>query len=219
MKCLPEVRDSRAVLVVTDEDVFGEALPIRVAVTKQAALVGQACFSEGDVKSTYGTGGYPRTQHGRQLVRSRNRLLSTVAYRPHGETTYALEGSSCGGLAIQWLRDGWGSLPRGRSRAAGAIGSRFGALTCARLHRARGALLGSRRARRDRGPHQGLEPCRDSTRRATVSSNQTRDLLMQWRRWDRPAQLKVDAAWHRTDLSGSGSQDVLDVPISAAEDG
>jgi glycerol kinase len=114
MNCLPEVRDSAGDFGVTDEDVFGEALPIRgVAGDQQAALVGQACFSEGDVKSTYGTGAFLVLNTGRRLLRSQNRLLSTVAYRLKGETTYALEGSILSaGSTIQWLRDGLGIIAR-----------------------------------------------------------------------------------------------------------
>ena len=112
--CLPEVRDSAADFGDTDPDIFGEALPIRgVAGDQQAALVGQACFAEGDVKSTYGTGAFLVLNTGRQLVRSQNRLLSTIAYRLRGETTYALEGSILSaGSTIQWLRDGLGIISR-----------------------------------------------------------------------------------------------------------
>jgi len=113
-KCLPEVRDSAADFGTTDADLFGESLPIRgVAGDQQAALVGQACFAEGDVKSTYGTGAFLVLNTGRQLVRSQNRLLSTIAYRLKGETTYALEGSILSaGATIQWLRDGLGIVAR-----------------------------------------------------------------------------------------------------------
>src|SRR5215475_8096245 len=112
--CLPEVRDSAADFGATDASVLGESLPIRgVAGDQQAALVGQACFSEGDVKSTYGTGAFLVLNTGRRLVRSQNRLLSTIAYRLDGETTYALEGSILSaGSTIQWLRDGLGIISR-----------------------------------------------------------------------------------------------------------
>src|SRR5207237_6589339 len=114
MKCLPEVRDSAGHFGVTDKDVFGEALPIcGVAGDQQAALIGQACFSAGDVKSTYGTGAFLVLNTGQRLLRSQNRLLSTVAYRLKGETTYALEGSILSaGSTIQWLRDGLGIIAR-----------------------------------------------------------------------------------------------------------
>ncbi len=113
-KCLPEVLDSAADFGTTDADLFGEALPIRgVAGDQQAALVGQACFAEGDVKSTYGTGAFLVLNTGRQLVRSQNRLLSTIAWRLKGTTTYALEGSILSaGSTIQWLRDGLGIIAR-----------------------------------------------------------------------------------------------------------
>jgi glycerol kinase len=114
LQCLPEVRDSAGDFGMTDKALLGEALPIRgVAGDQQAALVGQACFSEGDVKSTYGTGAFLVLNTGRRLLRSQNRLLSTVAYRLAGETTYALEGSILSaGATIQWLRDGLGLISR-----------------------------------------------------------------------------------------------------------
>jgi glycerol kinase len=110
MRCLPEVRDCAGDFGVTDASVFGEALPIcGVAGDQQAALVGQACFERGDVKSTYGTGAFLVLNTGPQLVRSTTRLLSTIAYRLGGAVTYALEGSILSaGSTIQWLRDGLG---------------------------------------------------------------------------------------------------------------
>lgn len=110
--CLPEVRDSAGDFGRIDKGVFGEALPIRgVAGDQQAALVGQACFAAGDVKSTYGTGAFLVQNTARRLVSSKNRLLGTIAYRLNGEVTYALEGSILSaGTAIQWLRDGLGLI-------------------------------------------------------------------------------------------------------------
>jgi glycerol kinase len=73
------------------------------------------------MKSTYGTGCFALAQHRRDMVRSKNRLLTTIAYRLDGETTYALEGSIfIAGAAVQWLRDGLGIIERLRDRAAGA---------------------------------------------------------------------------------------------------
>lgn len=102
---LPEVRDCAADFGVSD--IFGPSLPIRgVAGDQQAALVGQAGFSAGDVKSTYGTGAFLVLNTGGELKRSRSRLLATIAYRVGGRTTYALEGSILSaGSTIQWLRD------------------------------------------------------------------------------------------------------------------
>lgn len=105
MNLLPEVKDSAADFGVSD--IFGPALPIRgVAGDQQAALVGQAGFNAGDVKSTYGTGAFLVLNTGAELKRSTSRLLGTIAYRVAGKTTYALEGSILSaGSTIQWLRD------------------------------------------------------------------------------------------------------------------
>ncbi len=114
MRGLPEVRDSAADFGIAGKELLGVELPITgVAGDQHAALVGQACFSPGDVKSTFGTGAFLLLNTGQQLVRSRNRLLSTVAYRLNGVTTYALEGSILSaGSTIQWLRDGLGIIAR-----------------------------------------------------------------------------------------------------------
>ncbi len=114
MSCLPEVRDCAGDFGITDSSVLGSALPIRgVAGDQQAALIGQACFAVGDVKSTYGTGAFLVLNTGDQLVPSKHRLLSTIAYRLNGQVTYALEGSILSaGATIQWLRDGLGLIAR-----------------------------------------------------------------------------------------------------------
>ena len=105
---LPEVKDSAADFGTTLPALFGDAIPILgVAGDQQAATIGQACFSPGMVKSTYGTGCFAILNTGRQAVQSRNRLLTTIAYRLEGKVTYALEGSIfIAGAAVQWLRDG-----------------------------------------------------------------------------------------------------------------
>ncbi|AXQ27238.1 glycerol kinase [Solimonas sp. K1W22B-7] len=104
---LPEVRDSAADYGSTVPELFGGAIRIGgIAGDQQAATVGQACFSPGMIKSTYGTGCFMVLNTGGEFVRSRNRLLSTVAYRLDGKTTYALEGAIfVAGAAVQWLRD------------------------------------------------------------------------------------------------------------------
>ena len=103
---LPEVLDCAADFGTATEGI-GLELPIAgVAGDQQAALVGQACFEPGMVKSTYGTGCFAVLNTGDTPVRSRNRLLTTVGYRLDGHTTYALEGSIfVAGAAVQWLRD------------------------------------------------------------------------------------------------------------------
>jgi glycerol kinase len=105
MQLLPDVRNSAGDYGTSD--IFGPSLPIRgVAGDQQAALVGQACFSAGEVKSTYGTGGFLVLNTGAELKRSKSRLLGTIAYQIGGMRTYALEGSILSaGSTIQWLRD------------------------------------------------------------------------------------------------------------------
>jgi glycerol kinase len=104
---MPEVRDSAGDFGHAAAELFGCAIPIRgIAGDQQAALIGQACFSPGMAKSTYGTGCFVVLNTGKTCVQSAHRLLSTVAYRLKGETTYALEGSIfVAGAAVQWLRD------------------------------------------------------------------------------------------------------------------
>lgn len=109
---LPEVLDCAADFGTTSKDALGVELPIAgVAGDQHAASIGQVCFSPGMVKSTYGTGCFMMLNTGTESVASQNRLLSTVAYRLDGETTYALEGSIfVAGAAVQWLRDGLGII-------------------------------------------------------------------------------------------------------------
>ncbi|MBB5715133.1 glycerol kinase GlpK [Sphingomonas aerophila] len=107
---LPEVRDSSGDFGWTD--LLGGRIPIAgVAGDQQAALVGQGCFSAGEVKATYGTGCFALMNTGAQRLHSTKRLLSTVAYRLNGVPTYALEGSIfVAGAAVKWLRDGLGLI-------------------------------------------------------------------------------------------------------------
>jgi glycerol kinase len=104
---LPEVRDSSADFGMTDPELFGAPIPIRgIAGDQQAALIGQACFTPGMVKATYGTGCFALLNTGTTPVASRNKLLTTVAYQLEGTRNYALEGSIfIAGAAVQWLRD------------------------------------------------------------------------------------------------------------------
>lgn len=108
MSVLPEVRDCAGDFGLTDPALFGSAIPIAgVAGDQQAATVGQACFVPGMMKSTYGTGCFALLNTGHERVTSKNRMLTTIAYRLGGQTTYALEGSIfIAGAVVQWLRDG-----------------------------------------------------------------------------------------------------------------
>lgn len=109
-KLLPDVRDNAADYGATT--LFGGSIPIcGMAGDQQAASIGQACFATGMVKSTYGTGCFALMNTGAEQVASENRLLTTVAYRLGGQTTYALEGSIfVAGAAVQWLRDELGII-------------------------------------------------------------------------------------------------------------
>ena len=104
---LPDVRDCAADYGMTDKSVIGAEIPVcGVAGDQQAALIGQAGFSNGMTKSTYGTGCFVITNTGDKALRSTNDLLTTVAYRLDGKVTYGLEGSIfVAGSAVQWLRD------------------------------------------------------------------------------------------------------------------
>ncbi len=109
---LPEVKDSAADFGMTEPELLGGAVPILgVAGDQQAATVGQACFSPGMMKSTYGTGCFALLNTGDRPVASQNRLLTTIAYQLDGRPTYALEGSIfIAGAVVQWLRDGLGLI-------------------------------------------------------------------------------------------------------------
>jgi len=109
---LPEVRDNDAEFGATPANMFGAPIPILgMAGDQQAATIGQVCFKPGMVKSTYGTGCFALLNTGSQPLDSKNRLLTTIAYRLSGTTTYALEGSIfIAGAAVQWLRDGLGII-------------------------------------------------------------------------------------------------------------
>jgi glycerol kinase len=109
---LPEVRDSSEVYGTTAPGLFDTPLPVAgIAGDQQAALVGQACFAPGMVKSTYGTGCFVLLNTGTSAVTSSQGLLTTPAYRIAGRTSYAMEGSIfVAGAAIKWLRDALGII-------------------------------------------------------------------------------------------------------------
>jgi len=218
MSCLPEVRDSAGEFGLTDVGLLGSALPIcGVAGDQQAALIGQACFAVGDVKSTYGTGAFLVLNTGDQLVPSQHRLLSTIAYRLNGTVTYALEGSILSaGAAIQWLRDGLGLISRAadvEALAASAAHSAGVYLVPAFTGLgapywdpdARAAIIGLTRA-----------SSRGEIARAALDSvaYQTYDLLDAMAAdGRRPATLKVDGGMSQNGLFMQRLADVLGIPI------
>ena len=105
---LPDVLDNSTHFGDCDPAHFGAAIPVTgIAGDQQAATVGQACFEPGMIKSTYGTGCFALMNIGETAVVSEHRMLTTVAYRLGGRTTYAIEGAIfVAGAAVQWLRDG-----------------------------------------------------------------------------------------------------------------
>jgi glycerol kinase len=105
---LPEVKECADDYGHTQQGLFSYCIPIAgVAGDQQAASIGQCCFNQGDIKSTYGTGCFVLLNTGEKALVSKNKLLTTIAYTIKGQTHYALEGSIfIAGAAVQWLRDG-----------------------------------------------------------------------------------------------------------------
>ena len=108
---MPEIRDSSGICATT-RALGDKGVPIAgIAGDQHAALFGQACFEPGMAKCTYGTGCFILMHTGRENLRSRSRLLTTVAWSIDGQLEYAIEGSVfMGGALVQWLRDGLGII-------------------------------------------------------------------------------------------------------------
>ncbi len=104
---LPEVFECAHDYGLTSKSILGDEIPILAVLgDQQAAAFGQACFDTGSLKATYGTGGFLLLNTGSEIVRSKERLISTVLFQLDGEVFYALEGSIfIAGAAVQWLRD------------------------------------------------------------------------------------------------------------------
>ena len=104
---LPEVKNCSDDFGSTHSSITGLPIPINGVVgDQQAATIGQCCFEPGSLKSTYGTGAFVLLNTGNKIIYSKNRLLTTIAYRIKGKTTYAMEGSIfIAGAGVQWLRD------------------------------------------------------------------------------------------------------------------
>jgi len=104
---LPKVKDCADDYGHTHPSITGKSIPINGVVgDQQAATIGQCCFEPGSLKSTYGTGAFVLLNTGNKKIYSKNRLLTTIAYRIDGKTTYAMEGSIfIAGAGVQWLRD------------------------------------------------------------------------------------------------------------------
>ncbi|SFJ19372.1 glycerol kinase GlpK [Albimonas pacifica] len=218
---LPEVLDSNADFGMARADLFGAPIPILgVAGDQQAATVGQACFRPGMLKSTYGTGCFALLNTGERPVLSENRLLSTIAYRIDGKTTYALEGSIfIAGAVVQWLRDGLkiirhASETQALAEAADPHQSVYLVPAFAGLGApwwdpdARGAIHGLTRAT---GPAELARAALESV------GYQTLDLLEAMRRdWpegEADTVLRVDGGMTASDWALQFLADMLDAPV------
>ncbi|WP_429930630.1 glycerol kinase GlpK [Agrobacterium vitis] len=218
---LPEVKDCAADFGVTDKAVFGAAVPILgVAGDQQAATIGQACFAPGMVKSTYGTGCFALLNTGADRVVSKSRLLTTIAYRMDGKTTYALEGSIfIAGAAVQWLRDGLkvigDAAETGRLAAEADPGQpvylvpAFTGLGAPWWDPdARGALFG---LTRNTGPAELARAALEAV------CYQTRDLLdamhKDWQNGEDDMVLRVDGGMAASDWTMQRLADLLDAPV------
>jgi len=215
---LPEVRDSAADYGHTDAAIFGARIPIAgIAGDQQAAAVGQACFAPGMIKSTYGTGCFVLLNTGDTPLRSRHRLLTTIAYRIGGRSSYAIEGAIfSAGSSIQWLRDGLGVIDSAAETEALARSARvesgvyvvpaFTGLGAPHWDaEARGAIYG---LTRDSGVAELV--------RATLASvcYQTKDLLDAMAEdGTRPAGLRVDGGMVQNDWLAQRLADTLGMPV------
>jgi len=218
---LPTVEDCAAEFGETVKDLFGARIPILgMAGDQQSATIGQACFRPGMVKSTYGTGCFMMLNTGEAAIQSENRLLTTIAYRLGGKTTYALEGAIfIAGAAVQWLRDGLGIIETAAETGGLATEAddsqelilvpAFAGLGAPYWEPdVRGAMFGLTRSS---GPREFA--------RATLESVcfQTRDLVeaMQadWTGNDNSVVLRVDGGMVASDWTMQFLADVLDAPI------
>ncbi|WP_442578018.1 glycerol kinase GlpK [Mesorhizobium sp. ASY16-5R] len=218
---LPEVKDCADDFGVTEKSLFGAEIRILgVAGDQHAATIGQACFEPGMMKSTYGTGCFAVLNTGTDLVRSKNRLLTTIAYRLDGKTTYALEGSIfIAGAAVQWLRDGARMIAKAADSgdlAAKADPTQDVYLVPAFVGlgaphwdaEARGAIFG---LTRNSGPAEFARAALESV------AFQTRDLLdamkKDWKGGASSTVLRVDGGMVASDWTMQRLADILDAPV------
>ena len=215
---LPEVRDCAGRFGETG--VLGGQTPILgMAGDQQAAMIGQACFAPGMVKSTYGTGAFLLLHTGDKPVPSANRLLTTIACQLAGERTYALEGAIfVAGAAVQWLRDGMGLIAEAAETGAMAAAAdpaqavilvpAFTGLGAPHWDSAaRGALFG---LTRNTGPRELARAALDSV------AFQTRDLVEAMHA-DGAAQgetvLRVDGGMAASDWTMQRVADLMGAPV------
>ena len=224
-KILPVVKDCADDYGVADKAILGAAIPILgVAGDQHAATIGQACFKPGMMKSTYGTGCFAVLNTGADIVRSKNRLLTTIAYRLDGKTTYALEGSIfIAGAAVQWLRDGAKMISKAAHSgqlAATADDTQNVYLVPAFVGlgaphwdaHARGAIFG---LTRNSGPAEFARAALEAV------AYQTRDLLdamkKDWKGGAAGTVLRVDGGMVASDWTMQRLADILDAPVDRPE--
>ncbi|MFP5261063.1 MAG: glycerol kinase GlpK [Blastocatellia bacterium] len=217
---LPHVAPSSAVIGETDAALFGRTIPISGnAGDQQAALFGQVCTSPGMAKNTYGTGCFMLLNTGRELVRSKSNLLTTVAWKIDDQPVeYALEGSVfIAGAAVQWLRDGLriiNTAAETEAMAAGVEGNggvyfvpAFVGLGAPHWDQyARGTIIGLTRG-----------SSREHIVRAALESiaYQSSDVLCRMRDDSgiRLRELRVDGGAARNDFLMQFQADMLDIPV------
>ncbi|TIL75982.1 MAG: glycerol kinase GlpK [Mesorhizobium sp.] len=220
-RMLPQVKDCADDYGITEKSLFGAEIKILgVAGDQHAATIGQACFEPGMMKSTYGTGCFALLNTGSDLVRSKNRLLTTIAYRLNGKTTYALEGSIfIAGAAVQWLRDGIKVI--GKAEQSGVLAASADPTQQVYLvpafvglgaphwdAEARGAIFG---LTRNSGPAEFARAALESV------AFQTRDLLdamrRDWKGASAKTVLRVDGGMVASDWTMQRLADILDAPV------
>ena len=216
---LPTVYDNTANFGTTAPELLGATIPIAaMAGDQHAATIGQACMEPGMVKATYGTGCFALLNTGDLPVQSTNKLLTTIAYRLNGQTTYALEGSIfIAGAAVQWLRDGAGIIDHAaQTEELACMANPESAVYLVPAFTGLGAPYWDPKAR---GAIYGLT--RDTGRaelaRATLESvcYQTYDLLeaMAGDGANAPAALRVDGGMIGNNWTMQFLADILNLPV------
>jgi glycerol kinase len=215
---LPEITDCAGRFGETAPEHFGAPIPITgMAGDQQAASIGQACLAPGDTKATYGTGAFVLTNTGVEAKPSHHRLLTTIASRLAGETTYALEGSVfVAGSLIKWLRDSLGLLVTAdeSEQLARSIPDSSGIVIVPAL-----AGLGAPHWRPDaRAAITGLSfasgPAQIVRAALEAMAHQTNDLMTAFTADGAPwAHLKIDGGMSANDWLAQDLADVLGVEV------
>jgi glycerol kinase len=218
---LPEVKDSSHRFGETAADLFGASIAVSgIAGDQQAATIGQACFSPGMIKSTYGTGCFALLNTGATPVASKNKLLTTIAYQLGGKRTYALEGSIfVAGSAVQWLRDGLGVIKQ--AAETGPLAEKSDSAQSVYLvpafvglgapywnPRVRGALFG---LTRNTGPAELAHAALESVCYQTYDLREA--MRADWPGGQAANVLRVDGGMTASDWTMQRLADLLDAPV------